>query len=503
VTLPDQAAVDVSGNGNIGEVLTVDYKTPDDRIEALLTYSGPAYEKGPFAVNVSFTRNVVDLTADDFAFRVADFEPPVLAGSGKNYTLTFTPKANTDSGTDVFLKTDIAARDEYGNTLNGSNTVTAHYDTRHPLVSSVTGPIQDLYYDPVTVKIVFDEAINTPFDPSKLILSNLDFLTVKSGPVRVGATTTEYELLVQVAPNVASGTTVTLRVGEGVVRDKAGNPNLAGQTPNTILTNTFIDNVPPTVINISPSGSQVPLSGNLVITFSEPIAPGAGSIHMDGGIGLLTGGKWLNDRTYTVPYGMLYYNETYTVTISGFSDLADNLMVPVLHSFTTQRLFLPLILRPILLYTGEGVVTTPPEGLYYVRSQRNFVFTVQVLPGYDPKQLYVTTGVPLRDQEGLRKETNEDGSIKYTILRVTEPLIVIVWLNPDQANDQPTGGPMIWACEHTLYVVSDKAAELQVFSFTGQSILQKSVGAGRTEIQLEQGIYVVTLGDVTRRILIQ
>jgi hypothetical protein len=51
----------------------------------------------------------------------------------------------------------------------------------------------------------------------------------------------------------------------------------------------------------------------------------------------LTGGEWNeNYTTYTVAYSNLAYNRQYTVVVSGFKDLADNVMVEnSSHNFTT------------------------------------------------------------------------------------------------------------------------------------------------------------------------
>jgi hypothetical protein len=503
VIVPDGAVTDAANNGNVEGELSVDYRNPNDRIAAVLSYSGPDYEKGAFEVNVSFTRNVTGLTAGDFDCNTADLDIPVLSGSGKNYTLTFTPKTDRDAATDIRLKAGIAARDEYGNELNGSNTVTVKYDTRRPLVSGIISPAGTIHYDPFTVTVVFDETAIGSFDPDRLILSNLAFLSVKSGPVTNG-TNTEYEIILKILPDVASGSTVSLVVGEGVVRDKAGNPNVAGRkNSNTSLQVKFIDDVLPEVINISPSGTQVPIYGDFTVTFSEPMATDAGTIAINDGIGKLTGGKWINNRTYVVHYGALGYDNTYTATISGFRDLAGNVMLPVRHSFATVQANFPVIMRQITLHAGRGLKVDPETKTHYIRSQQNFVITVTALPGYSLSRLRVTTGVPLRDREGIRTTPNADGSVTVTILRVTEPLTVTLELDPEGANEITESGSRVWSYGRTLYAVSDKPAILRIFSLAGQFVRQETVGKGQTEIRLPQGIYTVTLGERTCRIIIR
>jgi hypothetical protein len=497
VAIPDESAVDAAGNDNEAGSLTVSYVSPADKIAAVLNYSGPAYENDPFIVNVSFTRNVTGLTATDFSYNTSDFGVPDLSGSGKNYILTFTPNINKDGVTNISLNGVIAARDEYGNELNGSNTVTVRYDTRRPLVSSATTPHDTIHYEPFTVKIVFDEAGIDFFDPGKLILTNLQYLGVESGPVTVG-TTTEYEISVQAIPDAVSKTRATLQIDEGTVKDKAGNPNVAGGSGGSTSINVlFIDNVPPAVISVSPFGSSVQIYGNIVITFSEPMNPAPGTVRLSD-VGRLTDGKWTSRTTYVLPYGPLAYEETYTISISEFYDPAGNPIEPVRSSFTTLKPAIPDIQRQIVLLVGDGLKIAPeaPTGgnTYFLSSGRNFVFTVSPLPGYTLEDLEITTGVDLRDREGIKRVTNEDGSITVTILKVTEPLTITIGLGP-VANVNVEKGTRIWSYDQELYVRSDKSATLKIFSSSGQLYKSQAIAEGETKIPLPPGLYLIILGE--------
>jgi hypothetical protein len=124
-----------------------------------------------------------------------------------------------------------------------------------------------------------------------------------------------------------------------VVKDAAGNTSA---TTFKIAIPAYTagggDTTSPTVTSVSPSGTGVETSGNVVIVFDEPMdeTPGAVSLNSSA----LTGaGGWSNgQKTYTIAYSGLANNTLYTVSISGFEDAAGNAMTAVTsgHTFTTK-----------------------------------------------------------------------------------------------------------------------------------------------------------------------
>jgi len=99
----------------------------------------------------------------------------------------------------------------------------------------------------------------------------------------------------------------------------------------------------PTVTTVTPSGTGVSISGNIVIAFSEVMdttVPGAVYLSADGGTtygSALTGGSWsAGDTVYTIPYSGLSYSTVYTIRIEGFQDAAGNTMASdSTHRYTT------------------------------------------------------------------------------------------------------------------------------------------------------------------------
>ena len=86
------------------------------------------------------------------------------------------------------------------------------------------------------------------------------------------------------------------------------------------------DTTAPTVVTVAPSGTGVAISGDIEITFSEPMHSTAGAVSLDGGTTTLTGGTWTSATVYTVAYSGLAHSTAYTVSISGFEDEAENVM---------------------------------------------------------------------------------------------------------------------------------------------------------------------------------
>lgn len=106
----------------------------------------------------------------------------------------------------------------------------------------------------------------------------------------------------------------------------------------------------PTVLSVTPSGTGVPLSGNIVITFSED----SNSYPMNGVVQLnalapLTGGSFDASGTiYTIPYSGLAFDTNYTINISGFQDDATGTtMTPdSSHSFITNIAAITISVEP-------------------------------------------------------------------------------------------------------------------------------------------------------------
>jgi len=98
------------------------------------------------------------------------------------------------------------------------------------------------------------------------------------------------------------------------------------------------DEEAPTVESVTPNGTDVAASGDVVITFSEAMDTNtAGTVSLDNGVDTLNTGEWSGEnKVYKVSYSQLANDTEYTITISGFKDVAGNKMTEDTHTFTTK-----------------------------------------------------------------------------------------------------------------------------------------------------------------------
>ncbi|WP_037372559.1 InlB B-repeat-containing protein [Anaerovorax odorimutans] len=99
--------------------------------------------------------------------------------------------------------------------------------------------------------------------------------------------------------------------------------------------------IKPMVTMVSPSGTKVETSGNMVIIFNVEMDKASGKVSLKHGTETieLSSGKWSEDGTaYTVSYSQLDYGTEYTVKISDFKSALDGILIEEdsSHAFTTK-----------------------------------------------------------------------------------------------------------------------------------------------------------------------
>ena len=127
----------------------------------------------------------------------------------------------------------------------------------------------------------------------------------------------------------------------------------------------------PTVTSVTPDGANKAVSGNIEITFNEPMSSTPGTVSLDGGITTLSDGEWTTTTLFTIPYSGLDYSTTYTVSISGFKDISDNTMLDdSSHSFTTI-----------------GKAATPNAGIDFINETLTGLTGTYIINGGTPETL--------------------------------------------------------------------------------------------------------------------
>jgi uncharacterized repeat protein (TIGR02543 family) len=220
--------------------------------------------------------------------------------------------------------------------------------------------------------------------------------------------------------------------------------------------------------------------------------------------------KGLNKYVYNVAVRWSTYLKTLSdVTyLTGFpNDLSNNERITYdrvdMGAYeTSSNTIIPDILRGVFIPEVEGLITDPIAGMHYIPSHSNFVFTIKAAPGYSLDYLTITTGIEIRDKEGLIIVKNEDGSVMVTIIQVTEPItLTINGVSPTSNNS--INEQKVWSYNSNLYINTDKQSNVQIFTMAGHLYMQQKVNAGETIIPLAQGFYTIKMNDKVYKIVNQ
>jgi hypothetical protein len=163
---------------------------------------------------------------------------------------------------------------------------------------------------------------------------------------------------------------------------------------------------------------------------------------------------------------------------------------------------IPDIFREITIPEVKGVITDPPAGTAYVRTHKDFVFTVTALAGYDLDGLTVTTGIPIRDREGVIITSNADGTKTVRILEVTEPLTLHISGFTGYTGKSEVDKMKVWSYGNMLYISTPNPAQVRIFNMSGLLLKAQNIAAGETEILLPQGIFVVIIKERRWKVII-
>ncbi|MDR3194488.1 MAG: T9SS type A sorting domain-containing protein, partial [Tannerella sp.] len=184
------------------------------------------------------------------------------------------------------------------------------------------------------------------------------------------------------------------------------------------------------------------------------------------------------------------------------------------YEYTRPATIDPIIQRRVLVPNHEGVRSTPPYGVYYVRGHYDFFMILYPREGYTLNNLRIVTGsAPLDEGGGTEMLRQADGSITVTFHNVVEPLD-IQYLGVERLADVESGGvgvsPVedgvraIWSEGGRLYVElpSGDRSTVKIYGLTGQLYRQQEITGGRTSFPLAPGMYIVSLNDGLRQKII-
>ncbi len=206
-------------------------------------------------------------------------------------TLTINPTANLANGTQYFVVLNNGSvKDLAGNSYAGTTTYdfTTVPDTTAPTVSTFN-PADAATGVGVASNIVltFSEAIQKGTTGTIAIHSGSAGGAVLESYASTNTTNLSISgntLTINPTANLAYGTQYFVTIDSGAVKDLAGN-NYAGTTTYDFTTAAAPDTTPPTVTTFSPADAAtgVDLTSNIVLTFSEAVQKGTGTIEIHSG----------------------------------------------------------------------------------------------------------------------------------------------------------------------------------------------------------------------------
>jgi uncharacterized delta-60 repeat protein len=216
------------------------------------------------------------------SFNAATSSRLTLSGT----TLTIDPTNPLGTSTKYFVTfASGAIKDSAGNNYAGTKTydfTTAAPDTTAPTVTTFT-PADNATGVAVGSNIVltFSEAVQR--GTGNIVISNgteTRTIAVGDAQITVSGNTVTINPTLDLLPN----STYNVQLASGVITDLAGN-NYAGISDTNTLNFSTPDTLRPTVTTFTPADNAtgVAVGSNIVLTFSEPIVRGTGSIHIRSG----------------------------------------------------------------------------------------------------------------------------------------------------------------------------------------------------------------------------
>jgi methionine-rich copper-binding protein CopC len=244
------------------------------------TDDAPGTASASVTYTLSFSEAVTGLGTDDFT--VTNGTVSSVAGSGASYSVVVAPSANTEGTLGLSLKAG-AVVDGAANPNALSAAPAQPIDTRAPVAQSLNPA---------------DNATGVAID-ANLVLSFSEAIQRGTGSVvlktAAGAIVASYDAATSANLSI-SGSTLTLNpsaslahaagyyleIGAQAVRDLAGNAfaGLSGASAYNFTTAPAPDTTAPTVLSFNPldEATGVAVGANIVVTFSEAIQRGTGSI---------------------------------------------------------------------------------------------------------------------------------------------------------------------------------------------------------------------------------
>ncbi|MCC2508458.1 Ig-like domain-containing protein [Methanimicrococcus blatticola] len=383
--------------------------TPHKLLE-FTTQSAP-----PNVITVTPTGTGIPITADTVSITFdKDMDTDVIGSVTLDNSAVLSNGAWVDSRTITYDLSNLAYSTTYTYTItgftdtDGNLMVTPSPDfsfttqSAPPNVTAVTPNGTGIPIATNSVSITFDKDMDTGTVGSVFLNNGAELGTV--GTWSPDSRTITYSLA-----NLTYSTTYTYTITG--FKDTDGNLMV---TPSPAFTfTTEPDTHHPYVTAVNPEGTGIAIGTNKAsITFNEAMKATPGNVVLNDGA-TLTGGTWSNgQKTITYDLSGLNYSTTYTYTITGFQDLAGNLMItpdPAFTFTTEPDTHYPIV--EAVTPNGTGVlISTNKASITFNEPMKNGLGTVVLDKGAG-----LANGVWSADQKTITYDlSNLDYSTIYT-----------------------------------------------------------------------------------------
>jgi len=264
--------------------------------------------------------------------------------SNGDQTLTLTPVVPLTAST-VYTLTITGVQDLAGipmaATVTTTFTTASGADLTPPQVVGVS-PVNGATGVPTNAVVQIQ--FNKRMDP--LTVTSATFLVVPSGgnPVAGTITVSSDGTNATLAPSAALSPSTVYYLYIGGMADLVGQQICCSYYASfSFTTGTAAQTSGPTVVQVSPpnGATGAPVNAQVVVQLSEPVDPisvGSSAVTVSGGGGNVAGAISVSSdqtRLTFTPTNVLAVSTSYTVGVSGFTDVAGNAAVPFTSSFST------------------------------------------------------------------------------------------------------------------------------------------------------------------------
>jgi hypothetical protein len=160
----------------------------------------------------------------------------------------------------------------------------------------------------------------------------------------------------------------------------------------------------------------------------------------------------------------------------------------------------PVINYRVTIVAADGF-TTNPSGTAYVSIGNDFSLTIT--PASDDLVPAVTTSRGAYDKPSLTK--NADGTYTAIVSKVYQQISIYINVyDPATGNAVVDDAIRVWGFGGSLHIVCrDAAATVNVYNLTGTLVATRKLQEIETVIPLPRGLYIVKVGDVMQKVLVQ